>query len=235
MKITYINHSGFLVETQDCYYIFDYYKGELPTLDKIKPVVVLCSHFHPDHFNPKIFEILNSMDMKYQAVLAKDINERKYPSGVKITKAYHDQSYTFDNGTEINTLLSTDSGVAFVVKTSEGIIYHAGDLNDWYWEGESDIDNLQMTSRYRAEIDKIKDVHITVAFVPLDPRQKNHYADGMMYFLKTVSCDAVYPMHYWNKPHIINKFICEHPEYTSLIKNTELASGCNGKVEDSKH
>ena len=30
MKITYINHSGFLIETRDCYYIFDYYKGELP-------------------------------------------------------------------------------------------------------------------------------------------------------------------------------------------------------------
>ena len=28
MKITYINHSGFLVETRDCYYIFDYYEGE---------------------------------------------------------------------------------------------------------------------------------------------------------------------------------------------------------------
>ena len=36
MKITYINHSGFLVETRDCYYIFDYYKGELPNLDKEK-------------------------------------------------------------------------------------------------------------------------------------------------------------------------------------------------------
>ena len=69
MKITYINHSGFLVETDDCYYIFDYYKGNLPELDKSKSVVVLCSHFHPDHFNPKIFEILNNMDMKYQAVI----------------------------------------------------------------------------------------------------------------------------------------------------------------------
>ena len=27
MKVTYINHSGFLIETRDCYYIFDYYKG----------------------------------------------------------------------------------------------------------------------------------------------------------------------------------------------------------------
>ncbi len=40
MKITYINHSGFLIETKDCYYIFDYYKGELPHLDKEKEVIV---------------------------------------------------------------------------------------------------------------------------------------------------------------------------------------------------
>ncbi len=45
MKITYINHSGFLIETKDCYYIFDYYKGELPPLDKKKEVIVFCSHF----------------------------------------------------------------------------------------------------------------------------------------------------------------------------------------------
>ena len=39
MKITYINHSGFLIETRDCYYIFDYYRGELPHLaTKIKLV-----------------------------------------------------------------------------------------------------------------------------------------------------------------------------------------------------
>ena len=45
MKITYINHSGFLVETRDCYYIFDYYKGELPNLDKEKEVIVFAVTF----------------------------------------------------------------------------------------------------------------------------------------------------------------------------------------------
>ena len=87
MKITYMNHSGFLVETENCYYVFDYYKGEMPRLDKSKEVVVFCSHFHQDHFNPKIFEILDGMGMNYQAVLAKDISKKKYPAGVKVTTA----------------------------------------------------------------------------------------------------------------------------------------------------
>ena len=36
MKITYINHSGFLIETRDCYYIFDYYKVNCRTLTRKK-------------------------------------------------------------------------------------------------------------------------------------------------------------------------------------------------------
>lgn len=182
MKITYINHSGFLVETENCYYVFDYYKGEMPRLDKSKEAIVFCSHFHQDHFNPKIFKILDDMGVNYQAVLAKDIGKKKYPAGVKVTTAYHDQTYILDNGTQVSTLLSTDSGVAFIVKTSDGLIYHAGDLNDWHWEGESEDDNRHMASMYRAEIDKIKGAHFDAAFVPLDPRQEEHYADGMLYF-----------------------------------------------------
>ena len=222
MQVTYINHSGFLVESETCYYIFDYYKGELPKLDKDKDVIVFCSHFHQDHFNPQIFEILNDMGMNYQAVLAKDINKRKYPAGVKITTAYHDKTYILDNGTQVSTLLSTDSGVAFIVKAKSGTIYHAGDLNDWYWEGEPDADNRQMTSRYRAEIDKLQGIHFDVAFVPLDPRQEDHYADGMIYFLENVECEAVFPMHYWDEPKVIDRFIAEYPEYKSRIRNTEL-------------
>lgn len=225
MQITYINHSGFLIETKETYYIFDYYQGDIPILNREKPVVVLCSHFHHDHFNPQIFEILESMGMKYQAVLAKDISKKKYPSNVKVIKAYHDEVYELENGDRIETLLSTDSGVAFLLKTKEGNVYHAGDLNDWYWEGEPDEDNRQMTSRYRAEINKLRETNVHVACVPLDPRQESHYADGMLYFLKRVKCDVVYPMHYWNKPEVIGRFIAEYPEYKTLIKNSEQAKG----------
>ena len=30
---------------------------------------------------------------------------------------YHDQTYNLDNGTQVDILLSNDSGVAFIVKT----------------------------------------------------------------------------------------------------------------------
>ena len=40
MEITYIGHSGFLVETDACYFVFDYYKGTLPPMKTDKPVFV---------------------------------------------------------------------------------------------------------------------------------------------------------------------------------------------------
>lgn len=73
----------------------------MPRLDKSKEVVDFCSHFHQDHFNPEIFEILDDIGMNYQAVLAKDISKKKYPASVKITTAYHDQTYILDNGTQL--------------------------------------------------------------------------------------------------------------------------------------
>ena len=53
MKVTYLNHSGFLLELENCYIIFDYYRGELSPLNAKKDVFVFCSHVHGDHYNPK--------------------------------------------------------------------------------------------------------------------------------------------------------------------------------------
>ena len=49
MKVTYIHHSGFLVETERFYYLFDYESGALPELDAKKPIFVLSSHSHRRH------------------------------------------------------------------------------------------------------------------------------------------------------------------------------------------
>ena len=225
MKITYIDHSGFAVETEKCVYIFDYFKGELPDIPADKPVIVFASHSHPDHYNPRVFERLDEKGVepsRMKAVLGKDIRENKYPEGVPVMKARAHMSFSLEDGTLVDTLLSTDQGVAFLLTTSEGVIYHAGDLNDWYWEGEPDQDNRSMTGRYRAEIDRIEGREVDIAFVPLDPRQEKDYARGMLYFLKKVPAKYVFPMHYWDKPQIMENFMREYPEYKVKIKNPEM-------------
>lgn len=222
MKITYIYHSCFLVETARCYYLFDYYMKKLPDLDRQKPILVFASHRHPDHYNPHIFEKLADMGMTHvTAVLAKDIPKKKYPPNVDaVTVTFH-QKYDLPCSTRLETLQSTDQGVAFLLTCPEGVIYHAGDLNDWGRADESEQYNKQMTGNYRHEINILAQTPVDVAFHPLDPRQEADYAKGLSYFLKKVQVKKVFPMHYWGTPEIIEQFLQEHPEYKEVILSPE--------------
>ena len=40
MKVTYISHSGFLIETENCLFLFDYYEGKIPPLSQEKPLFI---------------------------------------------------------------------------------------------------------------------------------------------------------------------------------------------------
>lgn len=70
IRVTYIYHSGFCVETESSYYIFDYYKGELPALNRQKSVYVFSSHFHEDHYNPKVFGLLKEQEIPLENIKA---------------------------------------------------------------------------------------------------------------------------------------------------------------------
>ena len=83
MQITRIFHSGFLVETAKRYFIFDYYKGELPKLNPDKPVYVFASHGHQDHYEPKVFELLKQqgiVPVSYTHPSPRDLGRSGMPS-----------------------------------------------------------------------------------------------------------------------------------------------------------
>ncbi len=223
MRITYIHHSCFLIETDSCYYLFDYEKGQLPPLEPTKPIFVLASHWHHDHYTAEIFAILESIGMQtVYAVLSEEIY---LPQNVDVLQVAANKEYHLCLGQTLTTFLSTDVGVAFLINDGEAIIYHAGDLNDWVWEEESAHDNDQMTKAYREQIDllsqKLDGKDIDVAFVVLDPRQEKDYDRGLCYFLEHVSARKVYPMHYWGEPQIIETFLAEHPQYANQIQKPE--------------
>ena len=223
MKVTYIHHSGFLVETDRFYYLFDYETGRLPQLEGDKPIFVLSSHGHGDHYNPEVFPLLKEMGMrKIRAVVSEDIEA---PEAVDSLQVAPGRDYCLGNQQMLTTFASTDLGVAFLIRDQEEWIYHAGDLNDWVWEEESEAYNRQMTRAYRRQIrllsEKLGDRRIDTAFVVLDPRQETDYDRGMCFFLENVCAKRVYPMHYWGKPGIIDRFLREHPQYQSVIQKTE--------------
>lgn len=223
MKITYIYHSSFLVETDSCYYLFDYEKGCLPKMDVTKPIFVFSSHGHHDHYNSKIFSMLDAAGMQTMyAVLSDDI---ELPKNVNVLQVSAGKEYELCFRQRLITFQSTDVGVAFLIEDGGEIIYHAGDLNDWVWEEESISYNEQMTIDYRKQIDllaeKLKHREIDAGFVVLDPRQEKDYDRGICYFLEHIPVKKVYPMHYWEQPEIIETFLEEHPEYKSQIQKTE--------------
>ena len=223
MKVTYIHHSCFLVETDRFYYLFDYEKGYLPDMDITKPIFVLSSHGHADHYNSEIFSLLVAVGMQHiQAILSEDI---EVPANINTLQVSPEKRYNLGIQQTLTTFRSTDLGVAFLIEDQKTLIYHAGDLNDWVWEEESDSYNEQMTINYREQIDLLSETvnhqEIDVAFVVLDPRQEKDYDRGLCYFLEKIYAKQVYPMHYWENPTIIETFLKEHPEYKSQIKRTE--------------
>lgn len=238
-KITYLFHSGFLVECSRCYYLFDYYRGTLPTLKPDKPILVFASHSHPDHYNPKIFEILAQKNMtQVSAIFPKELSKKiaakkgnskmAPPENVTvITITFHKQ-YELPCDTRLDTFQSTDIGVAFCLTCPDGILYHGGDLNDWVRSEQTEQYNKQMTGSYRHEINLLAASlesaatnTIDAAFLPLDPLLKENYSRGMLYFLKKIPVKKIYPMHYWGEPETIEKFLQEHPEYQEIVQHTE--------------
>ena len=209
MRVTYIGHSGFSVELESHILLFDYYEGTMPEFDPAKKLLVFASHSHPDHFNREILKLADVYpDVEYV-----------FPKDIRIAKKEQRESEHFMRkrdeitvgDTKVKSLRSTDEGVAFLVRCEDRIIYHAGDLNWWHWEEETESYNEQMRQDYQREIDKLKDIVIDIAFVPMDPRQENQYAWGMDYFMKHTHTKYVFPMHMWGDYEVYDRLM-ENPE-----------------------
>ena len=173
------------------------------------------------HFDMKIKITCDKLLKGLNSLLPEDIYVKKIPEGLDYIYVRPDSEYQLSCSMSLKTFHSTDRGVAFLLNTEEGQLYHAGDLNDWQLKDESKQYNHNMSARYQREIQKIKECRIDVAFLPLDPRQEEYYGKGMEYFLQNIPVRHVYPMHYWEHPEVIERFCREHPEYREIIRDTE--------------
>lgn len=229
MKVTYLAHSGFLAETAEHYLLFDYYTGRLPVFEPEKRLTVFVSHSHQDHYNKEIFALQYSHPVTY--VLSKDVKRKQAEELVSkenellFVKAH--ETYTlYDGRMQIETLRSTDIGVAYIVTVTEKngndyCFYHAGDLNLWKWEGESKAHNNNMEANYRQEMDRIKGRQFDAAFVPLDPRLDHFAFGGMDIFLESARAKIVFPMHFWKKPEIIGEYLRMRKDVSNIVALNE--------------
>ena len=217
MKVTYLKHSGFMVESRNYIYLFDYIGGNIDKAIKSdKKIYVMVSHIHDDHFSKIIFDIATKHDnvtyiLSYDVVkkIKKNVILSKMTEQLNIIRVQAHEKYKIDD-IVVETLKSTDEGVAFIVSEKDGTIYHAGDLNWWHWEGEPKSWNRNMEVNFKREIDSMRGRKIDIAFIPLDPRQEDAYYLGMNYFIKNVGANEIYPMHFWGEPRIIDRYKSEY-------------------------
>ena len=233
MRITYLGHSGFLAETKEHYLLFDYYTGKLPVFSPEKKLTVFVSHSHQDHYNKEIFALQNGLHITY--VLSGDIRRKRIEELVHrenelLSVKAHETYRLYGDQMAIETLRSTDIGVAYLVTLSEEgrtyHFYHAGDLNLWKWAEESKAYNNNMEANFRREMELIRGRHFDAAFVPLDPRPEDFAFGGMDLFLETADADAVFPMHFWKQPEIIRAYLKARPQVKNLILLEEEGRTC---------
>lgn len=149
MKVWYCHHSGVAVKTQRHLLLFDLFGEALepkegqglqqgyfdPKEAEDQNTIVFVSHEHEDHFDPRIFSFRDKIK-RIEYVLPEELDEIFSPA---VFVHPHMQVNLPD--CRITTLDSTDIGVAYLVETDGKLIYHAGDLNRWHWEGEEEAFN----------------------------------------------------------------------------------------------
>ena len=208
MKLIYLEHSGFLLCGRDFNMVIDYIIGrsgafdivENHALNDTKPLYVLASHSHADHFDPSVltWRLKNGDSPTY--IFSGDIKGAK-TSGQKATFVNPGEEYS-DGILRLKAFGSTDEGVSFYIEAGGKKIFHAGDLNNWHWEEESTPEEVRESEEaYQKELAaaarEIKSLDL--AMFPLDIRLGGGYMRGAEQFLDAIKVMLFAPMHFWGR------------------------------------
>ena len=207
-QVTYIGHSGFFVEWEACCFLFDYYKGTLPK-PKDKTLYVFSSHSHRDHFNPDVFAYGATWPRAIY-ILSDDIDVPE-EEGLEIHRMGPGQKAHFSEALTVETLPSTDLGVAFYVTYRGCSLFHAGDLNDWVWDECTPEENQEMTRLFHAYTEPLKGRCVDIAFLPVDLRQGKDALRGLHRYMRQMKVQHVFPMHFWGAFRRVRRLL-EEPE-----------------------
>lgn len=217
MNIYYIHHSCYIVETDNEYLIFDYFKAKNKLksdfnfdelLNRIitshKNLYVFVSHSHQDHFNPEVFD-WGTLKKNTYYILSDDIKIYKQVKNHYVVK--ENQEFNINN-LKINTFGSTDEGVSFLIDSNSKTIFHAGDLNWWKWPDDTKEEEKFMETSFKKIVENIIQLNtkIDIAFFPVDKRLEENYYVGGQYFIEKLKPILFFPIHFWNDFKTTNQF-----------------------------
>ena len=219
IRLTYIFHSGFVVETAAGILVFDYWLDLANVLPKClsrrggRHVYVFASHFHKDHFTKDIFGWKQSLGSGVTYILSKDILKHsradKGEADVWLAKG----GTWADENIQVTATGSNDSGVSWIVETEGKRIFHAGDLCNWYArfladgnkyrqpyseELGEDIDPVAEEKRFLGELKDIQKIAkgFDLVMFPVDGRIGNGYTLGARQFIERFQVGMFVPMHF---------------------------------------
>lgn len=216
MQLTYIFHSGFALEGERCVVVFDYWLDPAGVARRLlaagKPLYVLASHFHEDHFCRDVFAWREAgADVTY--LLSKDILRHRRAARNEADVWLAKGGCWADDRLRVTAAGSTDSGVSWVVEMEGRRVFHAGDLNNWYArflaegreervahsvEWDVDVDPVREEKRYLGELKDLRKLAdgFDVAMFPVDSRIGNGYTRGARQFLDRFRTGLFVPMHF---------------------------------------
>lgn len=210
-RLTYVFHSCFLLELERCALIFDYWHDTACGFVRRfcasthKRVYFLASHFHQDHFSREIFS-LPVPHAERRILLSHDIL-RHHRAGRgeadaflrRVAPPYEDEYL------RVTAFPSTDVGISLAVEVGGLTLFHAGDLNNWHWEGEStEVEIKNMEGNFKAALRTIGQVfpHFDLVMFPVDPRIGGEFWRGACQWISAIDTSFFVPMHF-------------HPDYAA--------------------
>lgn len=208
VKVNYIYHSCFAVETDNALLVYDYWKDsqdmKLHTLIDNrgeKQLYFIESHFHEDHFNPEIQDYADA-----RLLISYDTSKRRRIKPPVATAVLRPADIYEDECLKLSALRSTDVGIASLVSLSDGTtIYHAGDNNNWYFP-ENEEEHLrcsldEMEGMFLSNLKEVRTITKAVDYVmfPVDPRLGSEMLRGVCQWLQQIQTGHFYPMHCWGR------------------------------------
>ena len=198
IRTTYLDHSGFVIETAQHILLFDYYRDPAQVLktgfNPAKKLYIFSSHAHSDHFNTAI----NTWQQQAAAyILSIDIKAAGGLVNVSESKTHYLAPYTTLNFNDLSVAAygSTDEGISFVVETDGWRIFHAGDLNWWHWKEDTPANIEQAKEAFFRELGHLKGLQFDIAFFPVDSRLEEYRDIGVKELVKVTEIDHLVAMH----------------------------------------
>ncbi len=232
LTLYYLFHSCFCAATSNLLMVFDYPSSEvlglkrhlvnsvLAEVSEGREVIVFFSHSHGDHYGKEFAEAL-SHAAEIVAVASEDVIEKDgaFLERVctSIIAARPHATYRLRH-VVVETLRSTDLGVAYIVRVGQTVLYHSGDLARWVWPDFPDELKAAIDSLFRRELERLAKHRVDVAMAVAEPRLPGW--GGLDLLLENVKPRFLVPAHLWGKADLsallAEQFQSKYP-YTQIV------------------